>query len=396
MKNVLVLTSTFPLSDNDTQPGFVASLCNEIVKKHRVHVLAPSIKGEVELKQKQSNIFVTRYRYFLAKFETLCGGDGMLENLKRNPWLHSLIPLMLLSQFFYALRICMREKIEVIHAHWIIPQGLVAAFLKLFLGRSVKLIVTSHGGDLYALNKWPTSVLKKWVLHRSDCVTVVSTAMKRHIVEFYGLNADRVHVIPMGVDLSATFTPGGDKKRNRLVFVGRLAEKKGVDVLLRAAEKLQRGGYSFSLDLIGGGFMIDEYRRLADELGVNQSVNFLGALPNCEVVPFLRNAGVAVFPFKVAESGDQEGLGLTMVEAMGCQCLTISTRLPAVEDVVKHGETGLLVQPDCANDLAETLAGVMQGGADWSTVTKKGREFVLAKFDWKVIGDKYSRVLASL
>src|SRR5690606_10320203 len=122
-----------------------------------------------------------------------------------------------------------RERIDVIHAHWLLPQGLVAALLQLLPGRSVPFLVTSHGADLHALRGRTMDALKRFVLRRAAAATVVSKSM-RTVLDGIGADVGKVEVRPMGVDMRTRFLP--DQAVNRstgeILFVGRLVEKKGL------------------------------------------------------------------------------------------------------------------------------------------------------------------------
>jgi hypothetical protein len=78
LKKILVLTTTYPLDTNDTQPRFVEFLCEKMAEKHQIIVLAPTILGMSGQQASTVNFKVIRYRYFFAKLEKLCGGDGIL------------------------------------------------------------------------------------------------------------------------------------------------------------------------------------------------------------------------------------------------------------------------------------------------------------------------------
>src|SRR5690606_14234342 len=118
-----------------------------------------------------------RYRYAPEWLETLVNDGGIVTNLRREKWKLLLVPTFVLMQAWMAWRLLRKEQIDVIHAHWLLPQGLVAALLQSLPGRKVPFVVTSHGADLYALQGGFLEALKRFVLHRSAAATVVSTAM---------------------------------------------------------------------------------------------------------------------------------------------------------------------------------------------------------------------------
>lgn len=134
----------------------------------------------------------------------------------------------LISQMLAIVRLIRKERIDAVHAHWIIPQGFTATIAMGITGKSIPLICTSHGGDLFALQGRLFQAIKRWIINRSRVVTVVSHAMKETVVGM-NISADKISVISMGVDLKKTFVAVLHKKRDpgKLIFVGRLVEKKG-------------------------------------------------------------------------------------------------------------------------------------------------------------------------
>jgi len=394
LSRILVLTTTYPYASNDPQPGFVKYLSEGLAKENDVWVLAPSIEGRPS-KNSEEAVKVKRYRYFFSFGERLCGGDGMLENLRSNRLLFALLPFMFVAQCWAAIRLVRKRRIEVIHAHWIIPQGLVAVLVSSLSRHKPKILVTSHGGDLFALNGIIPKLLKRFVLKRADSITVVSEAMKRKCITEFALSSDKVVVAPMGVDLQDTFVPRGTKQTRRLVFVGRLAEKKGVDILLQAMAELANT-QEFRLDVIGGGARLEFYRNEVLKLGLSESVFFHGAIANHLLVPYLQKATIGVFPFRVAEDGDQEGLGLTMVEAMGCECAVVASDLPAVRDVVVDGVTGHLVENGSALSFAEKISALLSSPEGASRLGQDARLFVLRKFDWRCVATQYNEIVRLL
>lgn len=396
---LLVLASTFPRWRGDTEPRFVESLSYELAENFDVTVLAPHCRG-AELRETfrrgDRALEVRRFRYCFTAFETLAYDGGMLSRVRRNPLRILLLPLFLLSQSFATMRLCKSEKIDAIHAHWIIPQGFTLAALGLLSRRLPPVLVTSHGGDLYALRGWALERLKRFVLARADAVTVVSEAMREYCEE-KRIGPARILVQSMGVDLETSFTPGdGGARRDGLVFVGRLVEKKGVSFLIEAVSILANRYPDLNLNIVGDGPLEDTLRSLARKLQVEDKVRFVGSVLNEEVPDYLRAAKISVMPSVVASSGDQEGLGLVAVEALGCGCAVVAFDLPAVRDTIINGQTGLMAEPGNAADLADKIAMLLDDETLRRRLAESGRRHALEKFTWPAVGESYSKIIESL
>jgi glycosyltransferase involved in cell wall biosynthesis len=126
------------------------------------------------------------------------------------------------------------------------------------------------------------------------------------------------------------------------------------------------------------------------------TITFFGPVAHGDLPHFYRAATVTVVPSVVARSGDQEGLGLVIVEAMGCGCPVIASDLPAIRDVILHGETGLLVPPGQSSSLAEAICMALSAPSLLKSLSENGREWACRHFDWNEIGEKYILLLKRL
>jgi glycosyltransferase involved in cell wall biosynthesis len=388
MHSILVLTSTYPRWKDDVEPAFVSQLCREIARAYRPIVLAPHYPG-ARRHEFLDGIEVYRFRYFLPSAEHLAYDGGIMNNLKRNPLKFLLVPFFLASQLYWILRLCRGRGVRLIHAHWLIPQGLLAVLARKLGCRRVKLLCTSHGGDLYSMKSGLMNRLKAWVLRHADHVTVVSNAMHRHLLETDRLPAS-ISVQSMGVDLRGTFTPGAATRRDiDLLFVGRLVEKKGVATLLDAVALLGDGFPDLTLTCIGDGPERQALEQRAAGLGISQRVHFHGAVPNHEIPDYYRSARIAVVPSLVAGDGDQEGLGLVAVEALGCSSTTVVSDLPALQDVVEDRQNGMVFRAGDPADLADKLRQLLGDRALYDRLAGAARQSVTGKFDWQTVGNGY-------
>jgi len=338
---------------------------------------------------------VRRFRYFFKRWENLAThGGGILSRLRANPFNVLLVPPFLLGQLWGLVRLLRQDPMDLIHAHWLIPQGLVALVGCRLAGLSIPVITTSHGGDLYALKGTLMQRLKTWVMANSRHLTVVSAAMRSQVIGM-GLPPDQVSVIPMGVDLRCRFTPARDTRREpgSLLFVGRLVEKKGPQVLITALPRVIERRPETTLTVAGAGPLEPELKRLATDLGVIDHCRFLGMIGQ-EQLPFLlRRAGLLVAPFLIAKGGDQEGLGLVSVEAAGCECPVIAGDVPAVRDVIADGETGILVAPGNPEALATSIAALLADPDRCARLGRAARTFCLERFDWQTVAERYGELL---
>ncbi|HCI12762.1 MAG TPA: glycosyltransferase family 4 protein [Gallionellaceae bacterium] len=395
-KKVLVLTSTFPRWVGDKEPPFVFELCRRLDGQFDVLVLAPHADG-AKCSESMAGIDVVRFRYFFARWERLAYQGGILANLKRSRWCYLLLPFFFISQLAALWRILRHQRIDAIHAHWIIPQGLTVAIVGLLIKNMPPWICTSHGGDLLGLNGWLLNRIKRWVIRSSSLLTVVSKAVADCALSL-GAKTEQLRTISMGVDTRERFSPSTTSvcSDNELLFVGRLVEKKGVTYLLDAMPEIIRQCPGVHLSVVGNGPEENALKQQADRLGIAHAVTFLGSLNNSEIPELYRRATVFVAPSIVTVQGDQEGLGLVLVEALACECPVVASDLLAIRDVVVHEDTGFLVPQKSPEAIVSAVVTLLAKPELRRQLAIKGRDHVIRNFDWSIVASRYAALIGKL
>jgi len=394
---VLVLTSTFPRWENDPEPAFVFELSRRLLSVFDVTVIAPRAPGSVD-QEIMDGLKVIRFPYFFRRWENLAThSGGILNRLRANPFNYLLVPFFLLGQLLALICLLRKERFDLIHAHWLIPQGFIAVLGIMLSGQSIPLLCTSHGGDLFALKGRAFQRLKRWVMDRSAALTVVSNAMQKTVLEM-GVDLEKVEVIPMGVDLKGLFTPDPyiQRKSDELLFVGRLVEGKGIEMLLEAMPRLLEKKPDIRLLVAGAGPLEEGLRESVRKLNVSENVDFLGMVKQSLLPDYYRRATLAVFPYMLTKNGVQEGFGLVVVEAMGCACPVIAGDLPAIHDSIAHEENGLLVPSGKSEALADTILRALNDPDLRLKLAAEGRKRMVEKFDWEIIAAKYKKLYDKL
>jgi len=394
-KRLLILTSTFPRWEDDEDPPFVFELCDRLKTEYDIHVLAPHFPGASK-EEDFFGIHVKRFRYFFNPLERLAYHGGILAKLKKNPFQYALLPFFFMGELYALIKMLRHHRFHLIHAHWLIPQGLVAVLACYLTGSKIPLLCTSHGGDLFGLQGIIMNRIKRWVILKSQALTVVSRNMIE-AVERLGAPHKKSCVIPMGVDLKTRFVPSETMRINdNLLFVGRLVEKKGLHYLIHALPLILTRHPQITLRIAGDGPEKNNLKRVCEKLGINANVRFLGAVKNERLPALYQTSGVLVFPSVIADDGDQEGFGLVLVEALGCECPAIVTDLPAMQDIIEDGKTGLVVPQKNIRKLAEKVILLLEDQKLRESLGREGRRYVLRNFDWMIIAEKYRKLIESI
>jgi phosphatidylinositol alpha-1,6-mannosyltransferase len=391
--SLLVLTSTFPKGTNDSTPPFVFQLCSRLLPDLDVTVLTPAVRNAPETDTLQG-VRVRRFHYFWPRSLERLADGAILESLSRSPWLYFQVPFLLLFELIAAFRLARTTRPDVIHAHWLVPQGIVAVLV----GRILKIpvVITAHGGDVYGLRGRLLHALRKALASRCEAVTVVSRDMATKLPAVTSRRGEPPRVMPMGVDtqrFSAEPTRGDDPNQT-VLFVGRLAKKKGVEYLIRAFPHVLARHPDARLMVVGDGPCHGELETLSSQLGLADRVCFAGAQPPAELPRFYAGSRLFVGPSLVTRGGDTESFGLVFVEAMAADCPVVGTSVGGIPDVVIHGRTGLLVEPESPAALAEAINRLLDSPAEAEKMRALARRWVRRKFDWRQVAQGYAHLLA--
>jgi colanic acid/amylovoran biosynthesis glycosyltransferase len=381
MPKLLVLASTYPAHTGDGTPQFVRDLATVEALRYKTTVLVPAVPGGAR-REVDGLLEVHRFRYFPRRWEDLADG-AILENLRsRKSRLAQVLPL------FVAEVLAIRREVaalrpDVIHVHWLVPQGLAA----LVAAPRVPKLVTSHGGDVYGLRDRVSRALFRAVLKNADAVTTMNTDMLGRLVEL-GADPATTVVLSMGAD-AATIKPlaaAARRRAGRILFVGRLVDKKGVSVLLEALGLLDGRGYD--LRVVGDGPL----RAQLNGESAGLPVTFLGVLGREALAAEFGAAAIAVFPSVPAASGDQDGLPVALLEAMTAGCAVIASDLPGLRDALRDGESGFLTASGSAQELATALGRLL---GDPALRDQLGRAASTRAQDFSVeaIGGRYVALL---
>jgi glycosyltransferase involved in cell wall biosynthesis len=375
---ILVLTSTYPRYAQDTLPPFVHELSRRLASWFEMHVLAPHCAGAHAIEE-MDGVTIHRFRYLPERLETLAYGGGILPGLRRHPWRITGLPLLLIGEYLAARRLLRNGGFALVHAHWLVPHGIIAASLNAS-GRP--LLCTSHGSDLFALDTPWFRPLQRYALRNADALSVVSDALRVKAASLMP-DAATIHVLPMGVDTVRFRPPEPERVRRGLLYVGRLVHDKGMETLLHALHLLQQRGLKPKLTVIGDGPDHADVSALAQALSITDQVEFLGPMPNATLPAHYQQAEAVIFPSLLGKRGQQEGMGLVPLEALACGCPVIASALPAVKEVVREAETGLLFPPGNAVALEACIERVLTQPGEAQRMADAGRKRVRSDYSWE-------------
>lgn len=382
MKRLLITASTFPRWKGDTEPRFVLDYAKGMKKYFDVTVLAPMCPG-AKRRETLEGVKVIRYHYFpIYKWETLCYPGAIVPRIKEKKVRAMLVPFLLFGLWFKLLQVL--KDYDIVHAHWLIPQGIIQSYFR------KPYIVTGHGGDVTSLNSGIMRNLKKRCLEHASAVTVVSQALKNCVCDIADIES-KCDIIPMGCDVRAfssrnrveNYFQQGENKV--VLFVGRLAEKKGVAYLIEAMSNIDA-----LLVIVGQGPLENELREQAAVFG--DKIKFLGPKTHQELPQIYASADIACVPSVTAGDGDKEGFGLVILEAMASGLPVVASRSGGIPDIIRDGYNGLLCEEKNVVQLAENINRLLVDAGLRSDIIAKNSETV-QQYAYESIAERYNAII---
>jgi glycosyltransferase involved in cell wall biosynthesis len=364
---VLVLTHNYPRFAGDPAGAFVARLARATQRAgHDTRVVTPAVPGSPE-REVDGGVAVTRFRYAPARLERV----GYTGSLHRDALSRPLVALAL-PGYFWSFRSAARRAVrdfqpDVVHAHWWVPSGAVAATLR------TPFVVTSHGSDVRLLETTPPArALARRVLGRAAAITTVSSFLQHDLLRLLPSLATPVEVLPMPLDV-AHFASGSAESKAippRILYAGNLVASKGVDLLIEAVARLRERGIECELRILGEGPERGSLEELARRRGVEGVVTFSPFVPQSEMPAEYGRSTVTVLPSR----GNAEGLGLTLVEALLSGSAVVGTPAGGIPEVVIDGKTGLIARDGDATDLAQKIGRLLSDGELRERLVRCGAE----------------------
>ena len=392
---VCILTTSFPRDVNDSAGIFVYHLSKALVAKGViVEVIAPHDYG-FEFNEMMDGIRVNRFPYFYPLIAQKLGyGAGILYNIRRSGIAAFQVPFFLLAELFFLIKILKKRKIDLIHAHWTIPQGFIGR-LAGFLFK-VPLLTTIHGSDIHGFKKIPVmKSLNKLIINASDYCTVNSSAMAKMVYDVSGRNDPAL--VPMGVDynfFSRKLSEKRQRKENeagekKILFVGRLIEWKGAEYLIKAFAKILKQGINAKLLLAGEGPEKEHLVEVSKNEKISEKVCFLGQVSHNYLQKLFSSIDLFVLPSIVNDRGETEGLGVVLLEAMASGVPVIGSNVGGIPDIIINGETGLLFRQKDSDDLADKMTGLLSDKQLSNKLITGGIAHVKQHYTWDIIADQF-------
>jgi len=281
-------------------------------------------------------------------------------------------------------------KFDLIHAHVALPDGYAA--MKLAKDFNVPYMVTIHGQDLqqtiYKNHKCKENILK--VIRSAKKIILVSNKLKNVIKKYYDDKNNKFKVISNGVNIR-DISIGNDIKKNRagnkfLLSVSNLIKTKGIDLNIKAFNKLTQKYPNLRYLIVGNGPERSNLEILSKELGIKDKIEFLGMLSHEDVMEYMAQANIFSLP------SWNEAFGVVYIEAMAHGKPVIGCKGEGIEDFVENGKTGMLFNPKDVNSLTETMDYLLSNPDKAKEMGERARKMVLENYTWEKNAEKTNKL----
>jgi glycosyltransferase involved in cell wall biosynthesis len=420
---ICMLTSSYPKYAGETTAPFIEEIAAGLVRRgHTVHVVAP-FHRDIQRAPVERGVHLHFFRYSPVRALNVFGyaeslqadvglrgaalaaaplavGAGMLELLRvtadqgRKTSDRRVRTNGEGSRFFGA------SSFDLIHAHWVLPNGTPAALAARL--RGLPLVISLHGSDVYLAERAaPLSLAAAATFRAAGAITACSGDLRDRALRL-GARAADIEVVPYGVDARA-FQPdpqAGALVRAELglapstpliVSVSRLVYKKGLTYLLESFPRILVDQPNATLVIAGYGDLREELERRTAELGIAASVRFPGQLERERAARYVAAADVYVAPSIRDQRGNVDGLPNALLEGMGAGRPIVASRVAGIPDVIDDGRHGLLIPERDAAALAAAIGRLLADRALAERLGAAARRRVLEELTWDIAAERFER-----
>lgn len=388
---ICLVTHTIPRYYGDPAAPFIDALASALADAgHKVTVLAP-FSQKVDRNFKRNYKFITYKYIFPASLHKLGYSETLKGDRSMSFLAYLLSPFLYLFGFIALLRLVKKENIDVISAHWAVPNGFITALVSIIT--KVPFTITIPGSDMYMGEKnfffrWMVGVAAK---HASFVISDSPFYLGQ--LAHLGFKPKKSMVIRYGVDISR-FRLGREKRKERqtILAVGRMVAKKGFTFLVKAMPKVISEFPSAKLIMVGDGEERMRLEQVAKSLGVKENIDFIGTVPFTKLSEYYQSADIFVMPSIKDDRGNIDASPVSMMEAMVSGLPVVTTRFGGSKDLILQGRTGYLVEEKSHEEIASAVIKLLKAKID----KRRVREIAVANFSSRSIAARYIGVFRDI
>lgn len=404
VESIFILTSIFPISTSDKVPSFVLNQVNAFKKNFKstnIFVIAPAVNGKTSIKT--YDYTELRFRYFLKKYENF-SSFGFLPLIKKNNLYILVLPFYFLSQLFFTYKQAKIHKPNFIYAHWITPQS-VTAFL-IYKLTKIPFCFSTHAHDGEIITKVPflgkfllNLIVKNSFKFTCDCKNT-EKKLKKYVKE-KNWDVLKCLILPMGFEKNLLDTePKIINSYNhispfKIAYLGRFAEKKGVENLIKVTSELLKEQFDVELIIAGTGLLKSKYAELIETLEIKRNTTIIDFFNDYGKFNYILSlANVVVVPSIITKSGDVEGIPLVALEVMYKEKILIASNESNLGEIIESGKHGFIYSSENLSECKEIIKNLIKNKYDKKYIVQNAKKLSI-KYEINQVSKQYFEHLFS-
>jgi glycosyltransferase involved in cell wall biosynthesis len=359
-----------------------------------VTVLTPHAPG-VQERWQEDGVEAISFRYAPESYEVLGYSRSLSSDETIRVGAGLVTPLYVAAARRALNRLLAGNSFDLLHAHWVVPNGLVSASV----ANRVPLAIGLHGSDVFLAERPLVRQFVGRALGRSRLVTGCSPELVDRVCAL-GFERERARVIPYGVD-TEKFSPGDDRQtswRDKLeipaeavvgLSVGRMVTKKGYHVLMETLTEVMALDPDLHLVLAGGGDRLEEFEAAA--LPWRDRVHLPGAVLRDALPDLYRAADFFLLPAVHDAKGNVDGLPNVILEAMATGLPVVASEISGIPLAITDGAEGLLVEEKDPTRLLAAISHLVGNRDRRQEMGSAARARAESDLTWKAVAGRYRR-----
>jgi glycosyltransferase involved in cell wall biosynthesis len=400
MRHVVVMvTTSYPRYPGDGVGSFIEPIAKQIAARgHEVHLVAPWHPA-LTRGRSEDGVCFHFFRYApVAALNVFGYAESMQADTALRAATWGVAPAAMAAGWFKTWRVATKRRATLLHAHWVIPGGVIAAYA----AGDRPLVVSLHGSDVFVAER---SVVARRAaraaFRRADRITACSDDLRARAIAL-GADPALTDTVPYGVDFER-FRPNPAARlaiRRQLglgddapvVFAaGRLVSKKGFEYLIDAAAALRARQPSLQVLVAGEGDLHEALRARAAAVAPS-SVRLLGRQSQDEVARLAAAADLVAVPSVVDDAGNVDGLPNVALEALATGTPVIASRVGGLPSAIEDGVTGRLVPPRDAPALAAAIADLLANPTAAHSLGDAARARAIRDYGWDRVAERFEAI----
>ncbi len=396
---ICLITHSYPAFNGDWRSNFIESLAEAYTDwGHNVMVYVPYSKGWKRLYDEGKGVRIVTYKY--APFESwhiLGYGRSLKKDLYINSTHAFLGLMMIISGALQFARLLRKEKFDLVHAHWAIPNTIIALLGKYLSTTQTRIFTSFPGSDVTLIIKmrFLGKLLARFI-RKSDFISCNSTDLAEELAKA-GIPRDRINLVIYGVNNNAVSYDFEGRQKVRkllkiaddeilLLMAGRFVPKKGFSTGLRAMKQIVDKNTNVKMAVIGSGSLFNEYCNILEQEKAKANVLFLGEVERNKINAYYSACDIFLMP---SERQPPDGLNVVVPEAMACGRPVVASRAGGNEIVVLDGENGYLHTAGNHLELAEAILRLISDPVRMKAMGERSLLLVRTRFNVKSVASQY-------